>query len=186
MTIPRWAGYLAAVAYVLCIMAANWLTAQYAPWFVAGVAITAGTWLIGPSFVLRDVVQLAHGRAFAYGLCALALVGNFLMSRYYADLAWITFASACAFAISAVIDTETFTRLRARLLARVAVSGGLAGVLDSTVFVIVGLSPLTTGIVAWGDVWRVIVAQVIVKTVCVAICSAPFYRAKLAPADAVA
>lgn len=182
MTIPRWTGYLAALAYLVCIMAANWLTAEYAPWFVAGVAITAGTWLIGPSFVLRDVVQLAHGRRVAYLVCALALLGNLAMSRYYADLAWITLASACAFTISAVVDTETFTRLRVRLLPRVAISGFGAGIVDSIVFVVVGLSPLTTGIVAWGDVWRVVVAQVVVKTVCVAVCSAPFYRARLAPA----
>lgn len=182
MTITRSQGYVCAAAYLLCIVAANWATAQYAPWFVAGVAITAGTWFIGPAFVLRDLVQLAFNRRFAYVVCALALVCNFLMSRYYADLAWITFASACAFSISTVIDTETFSRLRARLPERVAVSGIGAGLLDSIVFVVVGLSPLTTGIVAWGDVWRVVVAQVIVKSVCVAICSTPFYARRLRPA----
>jgi uncharacterized PurR-regulated membrane protein YhhQ (DUF165 family) len=182
MRLPRWAGPVAAVAYVATIIAANWVTAKYPPWFVGGVAITAGTWLIGPAFVLRDVVQLAYNRRTAYLLIVVALAANFAMSRHYADLAWITFASTCAFAISAVVDTEAFTRLRARLPQRVAVSGIGAGLLDSIVFVVVGLSPLTTGIVAWGDVWRVVVAQVIVKSVCVAVCSIPFYRARLAPA----
>jgi len=180
MTRTRW-GAIAVVAYVATIIAANVLTAKYAPWFVLGIAITPGTWLIGPSFVERDLVQLAYSKSAAYACVVVALGVNFAMSRHYGDLAWITFASACAFAISAVIDTEAFTRLRRRLPERVAVSGVGAGLLDSIVFVIVGLSPLTTGIVAWGDVWRVIVAQVIVKSLTVAVCSLPFYRRRAAP-----
>lgn len=181
MRIARSIGLAAAILYAAVIVAANYLTATTVPWFVSGVAITAGTWLIGPAFVLRDVVQLAYSRRVAYAVVAVALAANFAMSRHYADLAWITFASTCAFAASAVIDTEAFTRLRYRLPERVAASGVGAGVVDSAIFAVVGLSPLTTGIVAWGDVWRVVVAQVIVKAACVAVCSAPFYRFKAAP-----
>lgn len=165
---------LAILGYIAAIVVANVLTASYHPWFVAGVAITAGTWLIGPSFVLRDAVQLAYGRRIAYAALAAGLVANYALSVHNADLAWITTGSCAAYAVSETLDAEAFTRLRARLARRVLFAGLVSGSADSIVFVTIGLSPLTTGFVAWGDAWRVVVAQMIVKSVCVAACATPF------------
>ena len=175
-------GSLAIVALMASIVAANAATAQYAPWHVAGVVIPAGTWMIGFVFVTRDLVQLAFGRSAAYLAMAAGLVVNAGASVHYGDLRWITAGSACAFAVSAVVDTETFTRYRHRLVARVLAAGVASGALDSLVFVVVALSPLTLGFVTWGDVPRVIAAQVIVKALVVTALSAGFYRRRVAPA----
>jgi uncharacterized PurR-regulated membrane protein YhhQ (DUF165 family) len=108
-------------------------------------------------------VQLALGRAKTYAAIAVALGINVALSRHYNDLMWITVASAAAFALSETLDTEVFTRLHGSLGKRIAVSGVLGGTLDSAVFAVIGLSPLTTGIVPWEFLWTTIVAQVVIK-----------------------
>jgi uncharacterized PurR-regulated membrane protein YhhQ (DUF165 family) len=93
-----------------------------------------------------------------------ALGANVALSAYYSDLLWITIASGAAFAFSEATDTEIFTRLKERLAMRVAVSGVIGGTLDSIIFALIGLSPLTTGIVPWEFLWTTVVAQVVVKS----------------------
>lgn len=175
----RTTGALCAAALLLCVVLANWATAHYAPWTWWWLVVPAGTWFIGAVFVLRDAVQLAYSRRVAYGVLAAALGVNLLMSVRNDDLAWITAASAAAFALSGVLDTETFTRYRSSVVRRVLAAGVASGLLDSTVFVVLGLSPLTTGIVTWDQVPRAIASQVLVKTLVVAVGSTAFYRQRL-------
>jgi queuosine precursor transporter len=168
----RLAGILSSIAFVACIILANYATAHYQPWHIIGLIVTAGTWFAAVTFILRDVVQVAFGRAFAYGLIAFALIVNFAASRWVGDLAWITFGSAVAFALSETIDSEVFTRYRAKIGMRVFGSGILASLADSLVFCVIALSPLTTGFVAWGDLWRVVAALMLAKFIVVSVGSA--------------
>ena len=174
-------------AFMLATGLANYLTANYAPltfdWLGQVWIITWGTWMIAATFFLRDAVQVKHGRRTAYLAIAGALAVNVAMSLYYGDLFWITAGSALAFIVSETLDTEIFTRLRERLVARIAVSGIVAGTIDSAVFAVVGLSPLTTGIVPWQYLWTTIVAQVVVKCGVQVIAAFPVARA-LKPAAA--
>lgn len=169
-----------AALYLAAIVAANVLTATLAPlqfdWLDQHWAITWGTFFVAVTFFLRDAVQLEQGRRFAYGCIAVALLSTVILSRAYADLLWITAASAVAFAISETLDTEVFTRLRGSIAKRVAVSGVLGGTLDSLVFAVIGLSPLTTGIVPWPVLWTTVVAQVVIKSAVNLLAAVPVAR----------
>lgn len=178
------AGSAAAAAFVVCIALANYTTAHYAPWHVVGLIITAGTWFAAATFILRDVAQVAFGRVASYALIGAALAVDVIASKWIGDLAWITAASALAFACSETIDAEVFTRYRSDIGRRMFGSGVLAAIADSLIFCIVGLSPLTTGFVAWGDLWRVVLAQLVAKAIIVTIGSAISARALPVPAVA--
>jgi hypothetical protein len=177
-------GALAAVAFLACVALANYAVATYAPWHVAGLVITAGTWFAGATFILRDVVQVAYGRWSTYGLIAGALVLDLVWSRHNGDLAWVTAGSVAAFACSETIDSEVFTRWRLDVLRRILASGIGASVVDSFAFVLIALSPLTTGLLGWGDVARAIAGQILAKLVVCAIGSA--VSARVLPRQAVA
>lgn len=177
----------AVLAFVAAVALANYLTANYAPltfdWLGQVWIITWGTWMIAATFFLRDAVQVRYGRRTAYAAIGVALVVNVAMSVLYDDLLWVTIGSASAFIVSEALDTEIFTRLHDRLAARIAVSGIVAGTIDSAVFAVVGLSPLTTNIVPWQYLWTTIVAQVVVKTVVQLVAAVPVAR-RLEPAAA--
>ncbi|CAB4894505.1 unannotated protein [freshwater metagenome] len=160
-------GLAIAAVYVAAIVTANIVTATQTPWSFDALGqhwvVTWGTWFIAATFVLRDLVQLRLGRAAAYAAVGAALLANVAVSFAYDDLLWVTVASALSFALAETLDTEVFTRLHGSVGRRVAVSGVLGGTLDSILFAVVGLSPLTTGIVSWEFLWTVVVAQVVVK-----------------------
>jgi uncharacterized PurR-regulated membrane protein YhhQ (DUF165 family) len=169
-----------AVLYVAAIAAANVLTARVAPWLIHVngqiVAITAGTWAIGVTFWLRDLVQLRHGVRVAWAALAVALAVNLALSVYYADLLAITLASAAAFAVSESMDTIVYSKVDGRLGPRILISGLVSCPLDSAIFVIVGLSPLTTGIVPWNAVALTIVVQIVIKLALQALAATPLWR----------
>ena len=172
--------------YVGSIVAANVLTAHTAPLVLGAFIVTAGTWFIAATFPLRDAVQLHAGRRIAYAAIAIALAASALTSHQLGDTLAITYASAIAFAVSETIDAETFTRIRGRVAKRVAISGLIASPIDSVLFAVIGLSPIGAGFVAWSDIWRVIVARIVVKAI-VQVAVAPVARrVMLAPAGAVA
>lgn len=166
--------------YIAAIIIANVLTANQIPiefqflgqtWIV-----TWGTFFIAATFFLRDAVQVLMGRTAAYMAIAVALAANIVLSVHYDNLLWITIGSALAFATSETLDTEIFTRLRERLAARVAFSGVAGGTVDSIIFALVGLSPLTTGLVPWEFLWTTVVAQVVVKSVANVLVAIPITR----------
>lgn len=127
--------------YIACITLANVLTASLAPASVLGLLIPAGTWFIGLNFLLRDFVQLRHGRKKAYAVILVALMLSAVLSYSLGDTLWIVAASAISFAFSETADTEIFSRLRARVTSRVIASGMIAGTLDSALFALIGLVP---------------------------------------------
>jgi len=174
------------VAYIAAIVIANVLTANKPPiefdFLNQHWVVTWGTFLIGATFFLRDWVQLAVGRTGAYAAILVALGANILLSVHYDNLIWITIGSALAFGLSESLDTEVFTRMRGSLGKRVAYSGVLGGTLDSAVFAVVGLSPLTTNIVPWEFLWTTIVAQVVIKCAMNVIVSLPLMKREVAVA----
>lgn len=157
--------WLAAGGYVLAIVAANVITANTVPAELGPFVVTWGTWLIGVTFILRDAVQVAFGRAFAYFTILVALGASLVTSVALGDTLAIVVGSAVAFLVSESTDTEVFTRLRARLGVRVAVSGVIGGLLDSCLFVIIALSPLWSGFITWEMVPNAILGQWIVKSI---------------------
>lgn len=172
--------------YLAAVVVANVVTATEPPlmfdWLGQMWVVPWGTFFIAATFVLRDVIQLAAGRKAAYVLIGVALAINAALSLHYADLLWITVGSAAAFAISESLDTELFTRLYGSVPKRVAVSGVVGGTIDSVVFALLALSPLTTGIVPWQFLWTAVVAQVAIKCVVSLVASVGFVKVEVATA----
>ena len=154
------------VLYLLLIVATNIVTAAIEPLSIAGGAliVPAGSLFAGAVFVLRDLVQLKHGKSTAYTLILLATILSAGMSIAQGDVAHIAFASSAAFFLSESADTEIFSRVHKPLYTRIALSGIIGGLLDSTVFVVLGLSPIGTGALPWGTVPSAVAGQILVKT----------------------
>ncbi len=151
------------IFYVVSIVIANVITAATHPFKVLFFIIPWGSWFIGATFVLRDMVQRAHGRTFTYYVIGVALILSAIFSKMLGDSIMITIASCVAFAVSETIDTELFTRLKCTFAKRIWWSGVAGGLFDSGLFVIIGLSPLGAGFVPWAFVPSAILGQYIVK-----------------------
>jgi queuosine precursor transporter len=152
-----------ALFYIAAVVSANVLTAAIAPMIIGPLIIPAGSVSIGLTFLLRDMVQLRYGRKMTYGFIVLALILSALTSYVMGDTLYIVLASSVTFMLSETVDTEIFTQIKKSLRMRVVLSGAIGGLLDSVVFVIIGLSPLGVGFIAWNAVPLAIVGQMSVK-----------------------
>lgn len=151
--------------YLLSIVIANVVTARFAPLEFGMFIVPMGTLFVGATFIFRDLVQNKYGRAKTYFFIFLALLLSGTVSFFLGDTLMIVAASALSFVIAETADTEIYTRLKLPMAWRVFYSGIVGGLLDSVVFVIVGLSPLGAGFIPWEAVPAAIIGQVIVKTV---------------------
>jgi queuosine precursor transporter len=151
--------------YLLSIVAANIITAKFAPLEIGVFIIPYGSFLIGLTFVLRDLTQVRIGRKKTYLVITAALIISGVSSYLLGDGLYIVLASLVAFLISETTDTEIYTRLNMKFEYRVLYSGLVGGLLDSIVFVVIGLSPLGVGFLTWEQVTLAIVGQVIIKAV---------------------
>ncbi|WP_149847114.1 VUT family protein [Paenibacillus sp. 37] len=152
------------ILYLASIVTANVVTAGTSPFQIGLFLIPAGSFIIGATFILRDFVQMYIGRKFVYFLILIALILSAGTSYLLGDGLWVTFASVLTFLISETTDTEIYTRLKLPFFKRVMYSGIVGGLLDSVIFVVVGLSPLGANFIPWNAVGYAIVGQIIVKT----------------------
>jgi len=153
------------ILYLAAIISANVITAKFAPLELGVFIIPYGSFLIGVTFILRDFVQNRYGKKKTYMLILLALILSAVSSYLLGDTLWIVFASMMSFLVSESFDTEIFSRMKASFLKRVLYSGTIGGILDSAIFVIIGISPLGAGMVPWNAVWMAILGQVFIKVV---------------------
>ncbi|WP_026694194.1 VUT family protein [Peribacillus kribbensis] len=151
--------------YLVAIVCANVITASVAPLTFGVFIVPMGTLLIGATFILRDIVQNKFGRKKTYAAIAAALILSAVVSAALGDTLLITLASAISFAVSETTDTEIYSRLNLPMSWRVFYSGLVGGILDSAIFVIIGLSPLGAGMLPWEAVPAAILGQIIVKTI---------------------
>ena len=153
------------VLYLLAIVLANVVTASLDPVLWGKLIIPAGSFLIGATFILRDLVQRAIGRPRTYLAIGAAMILSAASSWSLGDTLWITAASTVTFLCSETADTEIYTRLRMSLSLRVLYSGIVGGMIDSAIFVVIGLSPLGAGFLPWSLVGYAIAGQIVVKVV---------------------
>jgi len=129
-------GVLAILAYVVCVVLANWLTTHYG--FVPvgfGLTATAGTYVIGAAFVFRILIQEAYGSALAGRLVMLgAILAGAVLSWALATPA-LALASGVTFLVSESVDWAVYTPMRVRGWARAALAGnGVGAVTDTALF----------------------------------------------------
>ncbi|WP_078547575.1 VUT family protein [Litchfieldia alkalitelluris] len=151
--------------YLASIVLANVVTAKFAPLELGMFIIPMGTFLIGGTFIFRDLVQNKYGRKKTYMFIAGALLLSAFASYMLGDTLLIVLASAISFAVAETTDTEIYTRLKLPLSLRVFYSGLVGGFLDSVIFVVIGLSPIGAGFIPWEAVPAAIMGQVIAKTI---------------------
>lgn len=120
-----------AAAFLACILAANYVTTRFGMVPVGfGLAATAGTYFVGVTFILRDVLQDAAGKAWTLGAIAAGAGLSFLISDPF-----IALASAVAFGLSELADLAVYTPLRRRGYIRAAVTSNIVGsVIDTVAF----------------------------------------------------
>lgn len=149
--------------YLAAIVIANVITAALMPLKIGTFLIPYGTWFIGATLVLRDVLQYKYGRKRAYQAIIGALILSAITSKLLGDTLAITAASAVSFFISEAIDTEIYTKFKYAFVKRVLASGIVSSLIDSVVFIVIGLSPLISGILPWELVPNAVSGQFIVK-----------------------
>ncbi|NLI91304.1 MAG: VUT family protein [Peptococcaceae bacterium] len=152
------------ILYLLAIVTANVITASFTPMQLGPFLIPWGTWLIGATLVLRDLIQNKYGRRSAYYAIIIALILSAVTSKILGDTLAITAASAISFLLSESVDTEIYTRYKVTFLKKVFTSGIISGFLDSVVFIVIGLSPLFSGFLPWEAIPNAILGQFTVKS----------------------
>ncbi|MCM3118273.1 VUT family protein [Neobacillus sp. MER 74] len=153
------------ILYLISIVTANVVTAAFAPLQMGVFIVPMGTLFIGATFIFRDLVQNKYGRKKTYIFIGTALFLSAVVSFILGDTLIIVLASALSFAVAETTDTEIYTRLKLPMSWRVFYSGIVGGLLDSVIFVIIGLSPLGANFLPWEAVPAAILGQVIVKTI---------------------
>lgn len=153
------------ILYLMFIVLANVITARFQPVQIGMFHIPWGTFLIGATFIFRDLVQNKYGKGKTYLFILIALILSAVSSYLLGDTLWIVMASALSFLIAESTDTEIYSRLKLAMSWRVLYSGLVGGLFDSVVFIIIGLSPLGAGFIPWEAVPAAIIGQVIVKTI---------------------
>ena len=151
--------------YLIVIIIANVVTASFTPISWGGLLVPWGTVFIGVTFILRDLCQEKYGRFKIYVLISVAMILSSIVSFLLGDSLNVVLASCLSFALSETTDTEIYSRLKLPFHLRVLYSGIVGGLLDSVVFVIVGLSPIGANFLTWSAVPNAIVGQIIVKSI---------------------
>ena len=153
--------------YLLLIVASNLITAKFNPIVIANgiLIIPMGSLFAGAIFVLRDFVQIKHGKNKTYLTIFFAAVLSALSSAIIGDTVHVALASIIAFFISEAADTEIFSVIKNSLPVRVLLSGIIGGCLDSVIFVILGLSPIGANMLAWRLVPYAILGQMLTKAI---------------------
>lgn len=129
----------AAVGLLVSVLAANYVTSRYGMVPVGfGLMATAGTYLIGLTFILRDLLHDAAGRNATLAVIAAGAVLSFLVADPF-----IALASAAAFALSEVADLAVYSPLRSRGYLRAAVASNVVGsVVDTVAFLAIAGFPI--------------------------------------------
>jgi queuosine precursor transporter len=154
----RMSRSLAILAYLLCIVGANWALERWG--FVSvgfGLMAPAGVWFAGASFFCRDVVQETGGRR----LVVAAIVFGAGLSWFVAPS--FAVASGLAFLASETADFLVYTPLRRRhRYVAVALSNTVGSVVDSWLFLWLAFGSIAhwEGLVV-GKLWTILPALVL-------------------------
>lgn len=120
---------IVAATFLGCILAANYGTTEYGMVPVGfGLTATAGTYLAGLMFVLRDSLQDIAGKRATAALIVAGAALSFAVSDPF-----IALASGVAFLVSEVADLAVYTPLRRRGYIRAAITSNIVGSFVDTV-----------------------------------------------------
>ncbi|MEO9249148.1 VUT family protein [Citricoccus nitrophenolicus] len=122
-------AFAATAALIGAVVLGNYVTDRFGLIPVGfGLTATAGIYLAGASFVLRDTLQDAAGKRVTLVIIAVAAGLSFLV----ADPS-IALASAAAFLLAELADLAIYTPLRRRGYIRAAIASNVVGAFVDTV-----------------------------------------------------
>lgn len=130
---------VAAVGFLGCIVAANYVTSRYGMVPVGfGLMATAGTYFAGATFVLRDYLHDKLGR---WPVVVLIVVGALL--SYALSAPFIALASGVAFLVAEFADMFVYTPLREHGYIRAAIASNTVGAfVDTIIFLAIAGFPI--------------------------------------------
>ncbi len=167
--------YLAALAYLATIPAANWMIQHWGPvcvpdgpclipvWF--GVLAPSGVLCVGVALVLRDVVQESAGARWGRWVLGCIVAGTALSALLAPPR--LVIASAAAFGLSELCDFVIYTPLRKRGFVTASLtSGTLDLVADSLLFLGLAFGSLEhlTGQIV-GKTWAVLAGTAVLAVI---------------------
>jgi len=141
----RLVGYAALAGFIGTVLAANYATTHYGLVPVGlGLTATAGTYLAGLAFVLRDTIHDHLGLVAVFAAIAAGAGLSYLVAA-----AAIATASGIAFAVSETADLLVYTPLRRHGYTRAAIASNTVGlIVDTYLFLAIAGFPLTRDVVA--------------------------------------
>lgn len=127
-------GILSTIGFLLSIPFANWWLKVHGFWNVPALgSVPSGVWVVGISFVLRDLGQYVMGRRVAWAAIAIGTALSWFLAS-----PGLAVASGVAFLWSESTDALIFTPLANKgsglFALGLLVSGLLASVVDSALF----------------------------------------------------
>lgn len=131
---------IAAGLFLACIVGANIATSTYGDVPVGfGLTATAGTFLAGATFILRDLVHVRWGGWATVGLIAAGALVSLLMADPR-----IVVASVVAFTLSELADLAIYSPLRARgqHIRAAAASNTVGALVDTVLFLAIAGIPI--------------------------------------------
>ncbi len=135
--------YLSIVAFLGCVIGANWLTAQFGLVPIgAGMMVAAGTFAAGLALLARDAVQDYAGRWYVLACIAAGAGASWALT-----MPRLAIASGVAFAVSELADMAVYTPLRRRGWVRAATASGVVGsAVDTLLFLSLAGFPVRSGL----------------------------------------
>ncbi len=140
--------YLPFVAYIACIVGANWAITTFGIVPVGfGLYAPAGVFLAGFTFAFRNLTQQSLGRRFGFAAIAIGAVVSYAVTDKVTvpgGLMPLAVASGLTFALSESVDALVWTKLRERnWWTRAMGLGEFAGqCVDSAIFLVFAFGSL--------------------------------------------
>lgn len=129
---------VAAVAFLACIVAANWAVQRYGLIWGVLAAVPAGTYFAGLTFTFRDIVHDGFGRRWVVALIVVGGLLSYLVAPSFA------FASGVAFLVSETADLVVYEPLRKRRWETAVIASNAVGSLvDTWIFLSLADLPLS-------------------------------------------
>lgn len=120
---------LSGLGLLAAVLTANYVTTNLGMAPVGfGLMATAGTYLAGLTFILRDILQDSAGKRASVAVIGAGAVLSFLVADPF-----IALASAVAFGVSELADLAVYTPLRERGYIRAVIASNIVGSLVDTV-----------------------------------------------------
>lgn len=155
------------ILYLLTIIIANLVTVIFPPTHLGFIVIPPSAYFMGFTFILSNLLQDKYGASKSRGL---VWTGVLLSALLFAVLQFsqsIVIASGVAFLVSQFVNTFLYDKLKHTRIKDYALltSSVISSLLDVSIFVIIGLSPLGLGVLHGIDVVLAIVGQFAVQTI---------------------